>query len=140
MENGRTKHPVLIVAAALSAVVAVTLVVAALRKSARMSEEYFYELPVSPGDTIDITGYYTVRTTTEKEVSISSAEITESDGGYRLTVFSDYLPTTTRCRIVSDGVLRSDMWGDGEITYRPALSSIKISFTINSHTLCELTK
>lgn len=137
----KTNPAAIIIAAIVIALIAAGVML--IRKSDRMSDEYFKEIPVSPNDTLDIEGFYTIRTITDSTTTFATGELRKApnrEDGYQMTVLSDFKPHSSYCKITSPGVIRSEIWGDGTIKFRPEYSTITISYKLNDHTICELTK
>lgn len=85
-------------------------------------------------------GMYCVKSLNSDGGIYSSAEITGIEGGYSITVYSDYSPLSMEATLLSDGTLRCYGLGEGKITYKPSTSSINIVFTKEGTDICEFSK
>ena len=124
-------------ALALLAVIAAVIFVS-LEKQAK---DYNKLVPVTVAADIDITGPYILKMMTDGQNTTSTAELTK-DGinAYTISIYSDGPIIHFSCRIVSDGTVSSELWGNGTITRSKSGDKIVIRFTPNEHTVCELVK
>lgn len=67
----------------------------------------------------------------------STAEVICTDGGYKVTILSDYEPLTLEASFRSDGSFRCQELGTGAVSYKPSTGSIRILFTSNNTDICE---
>lgn len=85
-------------------------------------------------------GMYCIRSLSNDGGRYSSAEVSDLESGYRITVYSDYAPLSLEAELLSDGTMRCESLGEGTVIYKPSTGSINIVFTKEGTEICEFSK
>ena len=98
-------------------------------------------IPVAVSDPLDISGVYSVSFLSGEDKKSAAAEFRKTgEDDYVLNIYTDGPVLILKCSIISDGVIYSDLWGDGTIVFTPSQNKIKITFNLENNTICELVK
>lgn len=117
-------------------IICTVFVVRNVKQISRISNDSMFTRALLPEEEHILEGIYCVRSLDSGGVC-STAEIVSTDGGYEVTIFSDYEPLTLEASFRTDGSFRCQELGIGAVSYKPSTGSIRILFTTNNTDICE---
>lgn len=120
-------------------IICTVFVVRNVRQISGMSNDSMFTRTLLPEEEYLLEGIYYVRSLNVDGVC-STAEVVSTDGGYEVTILSDYEPLTLEASFRSDGSFRCQELGTGAVSYKPSTGSIRISFPINNTDICEFSR
>ena len=120
-------------------IICTAFVVRNVKQISGISNDSMFTRALLPEEEYLLEGIYCVRSLDGGGIC-STAKVVSTDGGYEVTILSDYEPLVLEASLRTDGTFRCQELGIGAVSYKPSTGSIRILFTTNNTDICEFSK